>query len=560
MTAIEVPKPSGGTRLLAIPEVTDRIVERAALEVIDPYVDPVLLPWSFAYRKGLGVKDAVHALATARDETGQAWVVRADIEDCFEDIPRWPVLTRLRELLPDPDLCHLVQRLVNRTATGPAAKRARTGKGLYQGSALSPVLTNLYLDTFDRALLAAGHTVLRYADDLAIPVASRSQGEHILRLAADTLRGLGLRLNDAKCRIVSFDEGVEFLGRTLGPRDGLRGDELAHPFEGTVYVTEPGSLLRTRGDRLRVTKGDQTLLSVSLKRVRQVVCAGRVGMSTPFLHRALEHDVDVVLLDDLGRLTGPAGNHVERRATQHRTAEKTSRSLYLARAFVTGKITNMCTGLLRAARRSPAIDVTTAAARMITARTSATTAATHLELMGCEGAASREYFTCFGLILGETWGFTHRQRRPPPDPVNALLSFGYTILTHEAVAACEIAGLDPQVGFLHGMYRGRPSLALDLIEEFRPVIVDSLVVRLLATGQLSPGDFTVDETGGKGCRMNDAARKTFLAAYERRMLTLAHHPWAGRKTSYRAALTLQARLLAAVLDGREDTYTPLSWR
>ncbi|MFE8950322.1 CRISPR-associated endonuclease Cas1 [Streptomyces sp. NPDC007856] len=328
-------------------------------------------------------------------------------------------------------------------------------------------------------------------------------------------------------------------------------------------MTEPGSLLRTRGDRLRVTKGDQTLLSVSLKRVRQVVCAGRVGMSTPFLHRALEHGVDVVLLDDLGRylgrLTGPAGNHVERRATQHRTAEKTSRSLDLARAFVTGKITNMRTGLLRAARRSPAIDVTTAAARMITARTSATTAAAHLELMGCEGAASREYFTCFGLILGETWGFTHRQRRPPPDPVNALLSFGYTILTHDAVAACEIAGLDPH-DFLYGMYRGRPSLALDLVEEFRPVIVDSLVVRLLATGQLSPGDFIVDETGGKGCRMNDAARRTFLAAYERRMLTLARHPWAGRTTSYRVALTLQARLLAAVLDGREDTYTPLPWR
>ncbi|MFF4652616.1 CRISPR-associated endonuclease Cas1 [Streptomyces sp. NPDC001380] len=142
-----------------------------------------------------------------------------------------------------------------------------------------------------------------------------------------------------------------------------------------------------------------------------------------------------------------------------------------------------------------------------------------------------------------------------------MLSFGYTVLTNEAVTACEIACLDPQVGFLHGLHRGRPSLALDLIEEFRPLVVDSTVIRLLATDQLSAADFTYDEAeNGRGCRMTDAARRTFLTAYERRMLTLAHHPWAGRKASYRSALTVQARLVAAVLDGREDTYTPLAWR
>ncbi|MFF4652617.1 CRISPR-associated endonuclease Cas1 [Streptomyces sp. NPDC001380] len=420
VTALEVPKPSGGTRLLAVPQVADRVVERAVLEVVEPYVDPVLLPWSYAYRRGLGVRDAVHALAEARD-AGCAWAVRADIRDCFEDIPRRPVLTRLRELVPDDELCAVVRRLVERPAVGPAADRVRTGKGLHQGSALSPVLTNLYLDSFDRALLAAGHTALRYADDIAVPVASRSTGEEVLAHAAEALHGLGLRLNEAKSRITSFDEGVEFLGRTLGPRDGLRGEELAHPLEGTVHVTEPGALLRTRGDRLRVVKGEQVLLNLSLRRVRQVVCTGRIGMSTPFLHRALEHGVDVVLLDDLGRyrgrLAGTAGSHVERRAAQHRTTDEPDRALRLARAFVTGKITNMRTGLLRAARRTSPIDAAPAAARMLAARADAARAATRAELMGCEGAASRDYFACLGVILGEAWGFTHRQRRPPPDPV-----------------------------------------------------------------------------------------------------------------------------------------------
>jgi CRISPR-associated protein Cas1 len=107
-----------------------------------------------------------------------------------------------------------------------------------------------------------------------------------------------------------------------------------------------------------------------------------------------------------------------------------------------------------------------------------------------------------GGTLGPVWAFTHRRRRPPPDPVNALLSFGYTLLTRDAVAACELAGLDPAVGFLHELHRGRPSLALDLIEEFRPVIVDHLVIRLCTSGNVSPAGFTTDESGRTGCRMD----------------------------------------------------------
>jgi CRISPR-associated protein Cas1 len=129
--ATEIGKRSGGTRLLAVPAVEDRVVERAVMEVIDEYVDAVLLPWSFAYRKGLSVKDALHGLAAARDE-GARWVVRADIKDCFERIPRWPAMTRLREVVPDPEICQLVQHLVNRRAVGPAAGRIRPGRGLHQ--------------------------------------------------------------------------------------------------------------------------------------------------------------------------------------------------------------------------------------------------------------------------------------------------------------------------------------------------------------------------------------------------------------------------------------------
>ncbi|MEU5524509.1 CRISPR-associated endonuclease Cas1 [Streptomyces sp. NPDC047860] len=561
--AMEIEKPSGGQRLLAVPAVEDRIVERAVMEVVDDLVDAVLLPWSYAYRKGLSVADALHELAEARDD-GARWVVRADIKDCFEQIPRWPTLARLREVVHDPAICHLIGKLVNRHGVGPAARRIRAGRGLHQGSALSPVLTNLYLDAFDRHMLRAGHRVLRYSDDFAVPVAKHSQAEEVLSLAAQALKSLDLELNENKSRVESFDEGVDFLGKTTTAGSRTRTNTYISPQESTVYVTEPGSSLRTKGNRLRVMRRDEQLLGVPLNRVRQVVCATPATLTSPFLRRALEQGIDVVLTEEdgefLGHLTGPYGSDVELRHAQHRLADKGPAKLDLATAFVVGKLANMRTCLLRAARDGRLESAEPVAARLLEARKAALTAVSPAALMGIEGAASRDHFAPIGAILGPGWSFTHRRRRPPPDPVNAMLSFGYTLLTREAVTALELAGLDPAVGYLHEMRRGRPSLALDLVEEFRPLIVDHLVIGVCTSGRVSPSGFTVDESGDKGWRMDRETLRTFLAAYERRMLTAAHHPTAGRRVSYRTALTVQARHLADVIADRTPAYTPIGWR
>lgn len=572
VTAIEIPKSSGGTRLLAIPAVRDRIVERAVLEVLERFLDPVLSPWSFAYRSGLGVDDAIRALVRAR-EAGARWVVRADIADCFERIPRWPVVTRVKELVPDAELCLLVQHLVSRDATGPAAGRVRAGRrqgrGLHQGSALSPALTNLYLDAFDKAMLERGHQVLRYADDFAIPAESRSEAEQALVAAGEVLGEWGLELNTDKSRIVSFDEGVEFLGRTVDAHHRAGGEERARPLETTVYVTTPGALVRSRGDRVRIEHGEEVLLSVNLKRVRQVVGVGRVGFSTPFLHRALHQGVELVLLDDLGRFRGrlsrALGGDVHVRAAQYEAVLDGARAVEFARSFVVGKITNLRTALLRASRTANAPeeasgDAASTAERLIQARSGAMEASGLSELMGHEGAASRDYFACLGRMLPTVWGFTHRRRRPPPDPVNAMLSFGYTLLLNDAVVACHIAGLDPEGGYLHSLVRGRASLALDLMEEFRPVVVDSVVTSLVLGGRVKPEGFDQPAAQEAGCRMTPETLKLFLAAYEKRMLTLFRHPGVGRRVSYRMALTLQARSLAEVLAGSEDAYAPVVWR
>jgi CRISPR-associated endonuclease Cas1 len=397
---------------------------------------------------------------------------------------------------------------------------------------------------------------------LAIPTEDRATAERALLTAQEALGLLRLELDPAKTRVVSFDEGVPFLGQTITATTGHGVEALSHPLETVVYVDRQHSLLRSRGDRLVVEHQGQVVFKLNLRRVRQVVCLGRVGMTTPFVHQALHRGIDVVLLTEHGqpggRLQSLAHSDPTIRRAQYRTADDPDRCLELARWFVDGKIANLRTALLRADRRQPdpirtGITETLEITRLVLAD------ATSLdELRGHEGTASREYFRGIRLVIGGDWGFAARQRHPPPDPVNAMLSFGYTLLLHEAVAALEAARLDPAVGFLHQTRWGRPNLALDLMEELRPTIVDAVVLRCVTTGMIKPEDF--ETVPDRGCLMTDRARHTYLAAYERRMLTLFTHAGTGRRVSYRVGLGLQAKALARTLVDSARSYHPIRWK
>ncbi len=531
------------------------------LAELNPVIDPLLLPWSFAYRHGLGVKDAIAGLIEAR-EAGSAWVARADIDDCFDHIPRWEVLRRLRECVADIQAVDLVRRFMDRPVVGEHRAQSDRGLGLHQGSPLSPLLCNLYLDAFDRAMLASGYRVLRYSDDLAIAVEDRAAAERALADAAEILGDLRLSLDPAKSHVVSFDEGVHFLGSTVTATTSPGAAALSHPLETVVYVDRQGCLLRSRGERLTVEHQDEILFRLNLRRVRQVVCIGRVGMTTPFLHRALRDGIDMVLLDEQGgpggRLTSLTQSDPTARRAQYRLADDLPAARELARSFIDGKIANMRVALLRAGRRGPDAGRVDVAETLAVTRLLLADAGSIDEIMGHEGAATREYFRAWRDDIGSEWGFTTRQRRPPPDPVNAMLSFGYTLLANEAVSALGTAGLDPAVGFLHQARWGRPNLALDLMEEFRPLLVDAVVLRCLATGIVRLEDFSTEPD--VGCRMIPRARHAFLAAYERRMLTLFTHEPSGRRVSYRVGIGLQARSLARAILDPNRPYRPVRWK
>jgi CRISPR-associated protein Cas1 len=320
--------------------------------------------------------------------------------------------------------------------------------------------------------------------------------------------------------------------------------------ERVVYVDEQGAYVRKEGSRLAITKEGQTLATIPLGHVDQLVLVGNVNLSTPLLKHLLRYDVEVVLLTAYGKYEGRftpelSKNSVLRLRQYERSREEAFR-LQVARRLVLGKLQNMRAFLMRG-NRTRGSAVLEEASRQIAALLPGVEAAASLEaLLGLEGAATHAYFQGFAELLGKAlaFDFQRRTRRPPKDPVNALLSLGYTLLCSDCITAAQIAGLDPYVGFYHIPVYGRPALALDLMEEFRVLLVDSVVVGLINKGSIRPDDF--EEKYG-GWFLTERGREKFYAAYGQRKNTEVMHPVFEYTLPYRRMLELQARLLSKVV-------------
>ncbi len=335
--------------------------------------------------------------------------------------------------------------------------------------------------------------------------------------------------------------------------------------EGVVlYVDEHGAYIGKRGGRLVVTKGGERLYEAPALSVRQVVIAANVNISTQALRFLLRMNVEIVYISSKGRFEGrfvPEQNKNSLlRMSQYGVASDERRSLGLSRLFVAGKIANMRSLLMRHNRLSGDLETSRACARLKALVRGAAAAATRDELLGIEGAAAKTYFAAYGRLFrrgSPPFDFTKRTKRPPRDEVNAMLGFGYTLLVGEAVAALSIAGLDPYIGFYHSSRYGRPALALDLMEEFRTVIVDSLVVALVNKSMIDRGHF-VAKYGG--VYLDEKGRETFFRAYEEKINTEVIHPVFGYRAPYRRVIEIQARLLAKVVAGDVPRYIPYKMR
>jgi CRISP-associated protein Cas1 len=337
----------------------------------------------------------------------------------------------------------------------------------------------------------------------------------------------------------------------------------------TLYVTTQGAYLAREGETVDVRVERETKLRVPIHTLSGIVCFGQVSASPPLMGLCGERKVLLSFFTEYGeflaRVQGPVSGNVLLRRRQYRWADDGERATTIARAMVTGKIANCRAVLMRAAREhedeSAAGRLREAGIRLARLLEETGRADSVAVIRGKEGEAARIYFGVFDDLVvtqKEDFRFTERSRRPPLDNLNALLSFLYTVLAHDVQSALEGVGLDPAVGFLHVDRPGRPGLALDLMEEFRPVLVDRLVLSLINRRQVQGNGFRKSESGA--VMMDDATRKVVLVGYQKRKQEEIVHPFLEEKVEVGLLPHVQAMLLARHVRGDLDGYPPFLWR
>jgi len=326
----------------------------------------------------------------------------------------------------------------------------------------------------------------------------------------------------------------------------------------TLYVQTQGVYLRLEGDTLRIEQEKSVLRQIPLHHLGGLALFGNVLLSPFLLHRCAQDGRELTWFSESGRfqgrLSGPISGNVLLRRAQHQALESTSSSLYLAGRFVESKLRNTRLVLQRAVReRGETEALSQALYEHQSALRQLPQARTVDEVRGLEGNAASSYFAAFGdLLLSGEFRFDGRNKRPPRDPVNALLGFVYALLTTQCTAALEGVGLDPQVGFLHALRPGRNALALDLIEEFRAWWADRLVLSLLNRKQLAPKHF--EERPGGAVSLGEEGRKLVIVAFQTRRHETMQHPLFKEPVPLGLLPHIQARLMARYLRGDLPEY------
>ncbi|CBS89272.1 CRISPR-associated endonuclease Cas1 [Azospirillum lipoferum] len=591
---LSIPKPDGALRPLAIPPVTDRVAQTAAALVLTPLLDGEFEDASFGYRPGRSVPQAVARVARWRDQ-GYDWVVDADIERYFERVPHDRLLIRLERSIGAGPLTELIAVWLE--------SGAENGVGLPQGSPLSPLLSNLYLDDLDEALDGRGLRLVRFADDFVLLCRSRERAERALDHAAAVLEEHGLRLNRDKTRIVPFDQGFRFLGhlfvRSLvlpspRPDDGeeTEGDALLRalairdaaaeaeeaaaeerdrqsraagldPALRTLHVQTPRRRLALRNEAFTVVErddlgGERELIAIHHHHLDRIDLGPEADADAEALRWALATDTELAFVDGHGathgRLTRPEARRAALHLDQARHALDEGLRLDLARRIVDGRLRNQ-RALLRRLNRSRKLGVVEDAVLAINALLRRLdTAADVAALLGFEGQGAARYWPALAAQIEGEWEFEGRRRRPPPDPVNAVLSYLSGLLERDVAALIARHGLHPGFGVLHSPQDRHDAGIYDLMEEFRAPLMEGLAVTLFNRRTLRPDHFSRRETGEgeiKGCRIDPDAVGAIIRAYEQWVRRPVASPRDGKRTTWRGLIGFQAQALAAHVQGRE---------
>ncbi len=603
------------TRKLLVPTVADRILQTATARHLSRSFEEEFLECSYGYRPGRSVDRAIARLRKCH-EMGYRFAVDADIESYFDRVSHELLLQQLRSRDIEPEILELLTGWVE-AEVWDGQRLTRLTAGVPQGSPISPLLANFFLEEFDLELEKSGRKLIRYADDLVVLSKTRDEAEQAMLVTESALAALHLKLNREKTAITSFEDGFRFLGALflgeaiwipwkhesqkgrvlfmapalpLGLRTRYefaaprRGMELAFQHAGIpryrqykptkesersrnvayLYLTEQGSVLRKAGDRFLVEKDEEVLLDLPYHKLEAVLLFGNIQVTTQALGELLEKGVKLSLFSRQGGyrgcLTPPQGKNVPLRLAQFERYGDPKIALGTAVALVGAKIRNglaLLTHYREKHQVSPEFD--DARQTIATAFEACHAADSIASLDGYEGAAASAYFRCLMEFNTSGMKWPGRKRHPATDPLNALLSLTYTLLMHELTGLLDSIGLDPYLGFLHQMDYGRPSLALDLLEPFRHPVADRLVLMLVNRQMIDAADFRPSGEAG-GLFLAPAPFKRFLGEYERWVLARPSGAAAlgGVAGGFRSALRDEVeRFAAAVRDGAE--FTPYQW-
>jgi CRISPR-associated protein Cas1 len=344
----------------------------------------------------------------------------------------------------------------------------------------------------------------------------------------------------------------------------------------SLYVLEPGAYLRREGGSLKVVRGDQVIDHIPCSGLKRLMLIGYISLSGPVLDFLISNRVETVFVTPTGRFRARLGldehRHVALRKSQYLGLSSEKFALSQAQKIVEGKLINYLRFLMLRARQYQSEELKNIILRLKPICEYARTADNMEKLRGMEGLGTRLYFSAFPyLIRNKEFSFTGRNRRPPKDPVNAMLSFVYTLLTNEVLSAIKTCGLDPYLGALHEIEYGRPSLACDLVEEYRAYLGDRMVLGLINKKLVRPDDFIFRETGGseftdekemaekRPVEMKPGISRTFIASYEEMMRQEIFYPPLEKKVTHRWLILNQARRFGKSLEKDEELYQPFLW-
>jgi len=329
---------------------------------------------------------------------------------------------------------------------------------------------------------------------------------------------------------------------------------------GTLYINQDDVFIGKTDERLNVKLKNQTLQDVPLIHLEGVVIMGRATISPAAIAELLQRKIPLTFLTDTGQFLGKLEPELTKnifvRNAQWKAAGETPQAIHVVQGFIRGKLKNYRTSLSQAQREHSEVNLASAIAQISNIIPKLDKTHNIDSLRGLEGAGSAAYFGVFNQLI-RAEGFVFKPRhRPATDPVNSLLNFGYTLLRHDVQSAINIVGFDPYLGYLHVQRYGRVGLAFDLMEEFRSLVADNMILNAINRRIITVNDFTVEPISNV-VRLSVEGRKEFLKAYEKKKQSEFKHPVLGRKCTYQEAFEIQARLLAKYLMGEIDKYPPL---